>query len=71
MLQSLSQRSRRSCEAYVISMLNATDEAAFERHLLACSRCIAVIESADRYVRAMREVERQLLKGQCSPRIRP
>ena len=36
------------------------DAAAFEEHLLVCGRCMASVEAAEEYVRAMRGAAREL-----------
>jgi hypothetical protein len=46
-------------EAYIVGTLAAADVAAFEEHYIACSRCAAVVEAADDYVLAMRDVARE------------
>jgi hypothetical protein len=42
--------------------LDAADAAAFEEHCLVCAECLAIVEAADEYVRAMREAADQLRK---------
>jgi hypothetical protein len=49
-------------ESYVMETLDAADAAAFDKHLLVCDECWAVVEVTDRYVRAMRGAAEQLRK---------
>ena len=47
-------------EAYVMNTLGRASAVAFEEHLLMCSRCVAAVEDADRYVRAVRVAAERL-----------
>jgi hypothetical protein len=50
-------------EAFVMSRLDPADAAVFDEHLLICSRCVAAVEDADKYVRAMRVAAQRLRAG--------
>jgi len=43
--------------------LNGAKAAAFEEHYSMCSRCLAVVETTERYVRAMQVAARRLRAG--------
>jgi anti-sigma factor RsiW len=47
-------------EAYVMNTLDRAAAAAFEDHLMTCSRCAAAAEDADHYVRAMKIAAQRL-----------
>jgi hypothetical protein len=40
--------------------LNAADAMRFEDHYITCSRCAAIVEDADGFVRAMESAAREL-----------
>jgi hypothetical protein len=50
-------------EAYCMGTLPLADTAAFGQHYIACSRCAAVVEATDQYVRAMRTAATRLRPG--------
>ncbi|SPF45040.1 hypothetical protein SBA4_330014 [Candidatus Sulfopaludibacter sp. SbA4] len=43
-----------------MGILSLPEAAAFEEHYITCARCAGIVESADRYVEAMREAARML-----------
>ena len=47
-------------ESYIMGTLPDDDAAAFEEHLLVCGRCMAAVEAAEEYVRAMSGAAREL-----------
>ncbi len=47
-------------EAYVMNTLDRAEAAAFEDHLMTCTRCAAAAEDADHYVRAMKIAAQRL-----------
>lgn len=50
-------------EAFVMNRLDPADGAIFEEHLLVCGRCIAAVEDADKYVRAVKVAAQRLRVG--------
>ncbi len=50
-------------EAYLIGALHRMEESAYEQHLLLCDRCMASVENAGEYVRAMRVAALRLPTG--------
>jgi hypothetical protein len=54
-------------ESYVMETLDAADVAAFDKHLLVCDECWAVVEVTEQYVRAMRAAAEQLHKDSTGP----
>ena len=49
-----------AAEAYVMNRLDPADAAIFEEHLLICGRCIAAVEEANQYGRAMKVAAQRL-----------
>ena len=55
--------------------LDAADKMEFDKHLLLCKRCVAEVNSAAKYIRAMRPAARILRNADagrrtCGPRSR-
>jgi len=50
-------------EAFVMNRLEPVDAAIFGEHLLVCGRCIAAVEDADKYLRAMKVAAQRLRVG--------
>jgi hypothetical protein len=57
-------------EAYVMETLDAADAAAFDEHLLVCDPCLAIVEAAYDYVRAMPRAGEQLRRDSTGPVLR-
>lgn len=57
-----------AAEAYCMGTLPATEARTFEDHYIACSRCAAVVENADAYIRSIQQAARELRSA--APRVK-